>query len=308
MTMRYGTDEAEEGRRRLRRSPIQKDPRPVRIDPGGNVTPAQRPTPKRTTQPRAVGRQTVNQETIDPSSRGRFAPEFQRVLDRNATMQNDARAARMQSPMVAPGDYSARGYGTGLDGEDWINPDPGVPNDPSNVELGRVTVPWSDRFVPPVERRRTVRQSQRPKASPVPFAQQLAQSGMMNTQPIWDYSTGQGVRAPGYSVNPMHPMWQSSSIPQFRTGQNPMDYYGGDAFRGSMPYRMPQMPGAVQGMWDVGSGGGQIPQQTTPRVWRGSEMTPEGFRGIMNQYGANIPWMQQMQSMPYPVPMMPFGF
>ena len=148
MTMRYGTDEAEEGRRRLRRSPIQKDPRPVRIDPGGNVTPAQRPTPKRTTQPRAVGRQTVNQETIDPSSRGRFAPEFQRFLD-----------------MISQ-------IGT-------IRQRPTMP-------LGHPSMP---------------------QATPMPFAQQLVQSGMMNTQPIWDTSSGQGVNAPGYSVNPFHPMW-----------------------------------------------------------------------------------------------------
>ena len=259
MAMRYGTDDVEAGRRRRRAGqvPARQVEGTYRVDPRGNVTPPKELAPQ---QPRAAARQTVNQETVDPSSRGRFASAFQRFLDTYATMQDDARAARMQSPMAQVGQIGGK-----------------VP-------------------------------STRPQATPIPFSQQLVQSGMMNTQPIWDYSSGQGVRAPGYSVNPMHPMWQSSSIPQFRTGQSPMDYYGGDTFRGSMPYRMPQMPGAVQGMWDVGSGGGQIPQQTTPRVWRGSEMTPEGFRGIMNQYGANIPWKQQMQSMPYPVPMMPFGF
>ena len=239
--MRYGTDDVEAGRRRRRAGqvPARQVEGTYRVDPRGNVTPPKELAPQ---QPRATGRQTVNEET----PRRGLAPEFLRFM--------------AQNPMPQVGQIGGR--------------------------------------IPP-----TI-----PQATPMPFSQQLVQSGMMNTQPIWDYSSGQGVRAPGYSVNPMHPMWQSSSIPQFRTGQNPMDYYGGDAFRGSMPYRMPQMPGAVQGMWDVGSGGGQIPQQTTPRVWRGSEMTPEGFRGIMNQYGANIPWMQQMQSMPYPVPMMPFGF
>ena len=66
MTMRYGTDEAEAGRRRLKRSPVQKDPRTVRVDPSGNVTPRQRPAPKRTKQsrkPKAAARQAVNQPT-----------------------------------------------------------------------------------------------------------------------------------------------------------------------------------------------------------------------------------------------------
>ena len=221
--------------------------------------------------------------------------------------------------MVAPGDYSARGYGTGLDREDFINPDPGVPNDPSNVELGRFTVPWSDRFVPPVERRRTVRQSQRPKASPVPFAQQLAQSGMMSQNQPMRTREGQVIRnlTPGYSVNPSHPMWNYARgytppgggplPPQFSPDQNPMDYYGWDAFRGQWPY---SMPGGVQGMQDVGSRGGQAPRQAVPRVWTEREMTPEGFQNIMGRYGQPqnyVPWIRQMQSMPYPVPMMPFG-
>ena len=245
MTMRYGTDEAEEGRRRLRRSPIQKDPRPVRIDPGGNVTPAQRPTPKRTTQPRAVGRQTVNQETIDPSSRGRFAPEFQRVLDRNATMQNDARAARMQSPMAQVGQIGGR-----------------VP-------------------------------STRPQATPMPFAQQLVQSGMMNTQPIWDTSSGQGVNAPGYSVNPFHPMWYNPN--RFA---NPWSHSSNRQMPGGSPF--PDSTGGqslnpMNYYWD----NPEMPR--TPRVWTGNEMTPQGFRGIMNTYGANVPWMRQNQ-------MNPFGF
>jgi hypothetical protein len=171
MAMRYGTDDVEAGRRRLRRSPIQKDPRPVRVGPGGNVTPAQRSTPKRATQPRATGRQTVNQETVDPSSRGRFAPEFQRFM--------------AQNPMPQVGQIGGR--------------------------------------VPPT----------RPQATPIPFPQQLVQSGMMNTQPIWDTSSGQGVTAPGYSVNPMHPMWGNPTPPRFpnpgqygnNIGMNPMNYY-----------------------------------------------------------------------------------
>jgi len=116
-------------------------------------------------------------------------------------------------------------------------------------------------------------QQQAPMMSPVPFAQQLVQSGMMNMNPIWDTSSGQGVRAPGYSVNPMHPMWGSPTPPQFpNPGMNPMNYY-----------------------WDNPG------MQNVPRVWTGREMTPEGFMEIMNQYGANIPWMRQMQ-------MNPFGF
>jgi hypothetical protein len=158
-------------------------------------------------------------------------------------------------------------------------------------------------------------QQQAPQATPVPFPQQLVQSGMMNMNPIWDTSSGQGVHAPGYSINPMHPAW-SRPVPyrtpegtvfggedayrgqhgllnhwqggQFRPGMNPMDYYGSDFFRNTPHYQAPNrnFGNSFQGV---------------PRVWTGREMTPEGFRGIMNQYGANIPWMRQMQ-------MNPFGF
>lgn len=218
MTMRYGTDEAEEGRRRLRRSPIQKDPRPVRVGPGGNVTPTQQSAPKPTTQPRAVGRQTVNEmprQSLQqvgqiggrvPSTRPQLSQAVDRFIDKYGAMQRDARM-------------------------------------------------------------------QRPQATPMPFAQQLVQSGMMNTQPIWDTSSGQGFRAPGYSVNPFHPMWGNPIPPQFpNPGMNPMNYY----------WDNPEMP-------------------RTPRVWTGNEMTPQGFREIMNTYGANVPWMRRNQ-------MNPFGF
>ena len=262
MTMRYGTDEAEEGRRRLRRSPIQKDPRPVRIDPSGNVTPTQRSAPKRTTQPRAVGRQTVNQETIDPSSRGRFAPEFQRFLD-----------------MISQ-------IGT-------IRQRPTMP-------LGQPSMP---------------------QATPMPFSQQLVQSGMMTGNQPMRNREGQILPAltPGYSVNPMHPAW-ARPVPiagqmtpdgstlfggqypnianygtlqhyqggQFRPGMNPMDYYGSDFFRNTPHYQAPNrnFGNSFQGV---------------PRVWNENEITPEGFRGIVEQYGANVPWMRQNQ-------MNPFGF
>ena len=81
MTMRYGTDEAEEGRRRLSRSPVQKDPRTVRVDPSGNVTPRQRPAPKRTKQsrkPKAAARQAVNQPTQAPMASP--VPDFQNMM------------------------------------------------------------------------------------------------------------------------------------------------------------------------------------------------------------------------------------
>ena len=158
-------------------------------------------------------------------------------------------------------------------------------------------------------------QQQAPQATPMPFTQRLVQSGVMDMNPIWDTSSGQGVRAPGYSINPMHPAW-SRPVPyrtpegtvfggedayrgqhgmlnhwqggQFRPGMNPMDYYGSDFFRNTPHYQAPNrnFGNSFQGV---------------PRVWTGREMTPEGFRGIMNQYGANIPWMRQMQ-------MNPFGF
>lgn len=236
MTMRYGTDDVEAGRRRLKRSPVQKDPRTVRVDPGGNVTPRQRPAPKRTTQPKAAARQTVNQRGATPPSQ------------------------------------------------------------------------------PPT----------RPQATPLPyppFSQQLVQSGMMTGNQPMRNREGQVLPTltPGYSVNPMHPAW-ARPVPiagqmtpdgstlfggqypnianygtlqhyqggQFRPGMNPMDYYGSDFFRNTPHYQAPNrnFGNSFQGV---------------PRVWNENEITPEGFRGIVEQYGANIPWMRQNQ-------MNPFGF
>ena len=190
MTMRYGTDEAEAGRRRLKRSPVQKDPRTVRVDPSGNVTPRQRPAPKRTTQPKAAARQAVN-----------------------------------QPPMASP-----------------------VPN----------------------------------------FRNMMAQQGMINPQPIYDYGLpggpGPGV---GYSINPMHSVWgarmghpDQAPGPQFPQGMNPMDYYGSDFFRGTQHYQPPGTAPAV------------------PRVWTQPEMDPSGFLSILRQYGM-MPQMPGMQMNPY---------
>lgn len=191
-----------------------------------------------------------------------------------------------------------------------VNEETGLPN-PSRTqfapEFQRILDRYAAMQMPPSQ------PPTRPQATPVPFPQQLAQSGMMNTQPI-STPTGPGT---GYTVNPSHPMWNYARgytppgggplPPQFSPDRNPMDYYGWDRFRGQVPY---QMPGGVQGMQDVGSRGGQAPRQAVPRVWTEREMTPEGFQNIMGQYGKPwnyVPWMRQMQSMPYPVPQMPFG-
>ena len=134
---------------------------------------------------------------------------------------------------------------------------------------------------------------QMPQATPMPFSQQLVQSGMMNTQPIWDTSSGQGVNAPGYSVNPFHPMWNNPN----RFG-NPWSHSSNRQMPGN--YQFPDSTGGqslnpMNYYWD----NPEMPR--TPRVWTGNEMTPQGFRGIMNTYGANVPWMRQNQ-------MNPFGF
>ena len=262
MTMRYGTDDVEAGRRRRRagQTPARQVEGTYRVDPRGNVTPPKELAPQ---QPRAAARQTVNQ---------RNEPQY-----------------------WVRGSASPREVGR-IGGK--------VP--PTRPQLSQAV----DRFTDKYGGMQRDARMQRPMATPMPFAQQLVQSGMMTeNQPMRDRG-GQIIQglSPGYSVNPSHPIWQSGSVPQFAPGRSPMDYYGWDAFRGQMPYRIPQMPGAIQGMQDVGSRGGQIPQQGVPRVWNESEMTPQGFRGIMDQYVANVPWMRQMQSMPYPVPQMPFGF
>ena len=237
MAMRYGTDDVEAGRRRRRAGqvPARQVEGTYRVDPRGNVTPPKELAPQ---QPRATGRQTVNEET----PRRGLAPEFLRFM--------------AQNPMPQVGQIGGR-----------------VP--PTRPQLSQAV----DRFIDKYGGMQRDARMQRPQGTPMPFAQQLVQSGMMNTQPIWDTSSGQGVNAPGYSVNPMHPMWGNPTPPRFpnpgqygnNIGMNPMNYY-----------------------WDNPN------MQGVPRVWTGSEITPQGFRGIMNQYG-NIPWMRQMQ-------MNPFGF
>ena len=216
MTMRYGTDEAEEGRRRR-----------------GKLGSGEVPARKRAA-PKAATRQAVNQPGVTPPRQPVSRPQLSQAVDRFTRNLMDRNAP---TPMLREAS-----------------------------QIGG-KVPSRRQFDDPASFR------QRPQATPVPFPQQLVQSGMMNTQPIWDTSSGQGVTAPGYSVNPMHPMWGNPTPPQFpNPGMNPMNYYWGS----------PRM-------------------QNVPRVWTGNEMTPQGFRGIMNQYGANIPWMRQNQ-------MNPFGF
>ena len=257
MTMRYGTDEAEEGRRRRRagQTPARQVEGSYRVDPRGNVTPPKELAPK---QPRVTARQTVNEET----PRRGLAPEFLRFM--------------AQNPMPQVGQIGGR--------------------------------------VPPT----------RPQATPLPypqFSQQLVQSGMMTGNQPMRNREGQVLPAltPGYSVNPMHPAW-ARPVPiagqmtpdgstlfggqypnianygtlqhyqggQFRPGMNPMDYYGSDFFRNTPHYQAPNrnFGNSFQGV---------------PRVWNENEITPEGFRGIVEQYGANIPWMRRNQ-------MNPFGF
>ena len=216
MTMRYGTDDVEAGRRRR-----------------GKLGSGEVPARKRAA-PKAATRQAVNQPGVTPPRQPVSRPQLSQAVDsftRNL-MDRNAPTPRLREASQIGG-----------------------------------KVPSRRQFDDPASFR------QRPQATPVPFPQQLVQSGMMNTQPIWDTSSGQGVTAPGYSVNPMHPMWGNPTPPQFpNPGMNPMNYYWGS-------------PG----------------MQNVPRGWTGNEMTPQGFRGIMNQYGANIPWMRQNQ-------MNPFGF
>ena len=182
--------------------------------------------------------------------------------------------------------------------------------------------PQQQTFNDPVDpTRQTGIQQQAPQATPMPFAQRLVQSGMMTGNQPMSNREGQILPAltPGYSVNPMHPAW-ARPVPiagqmtpdgstlfggqypnianygtlqhyqggQFRPGMNPMDYYGSDFFRNTPHYQAPNrnFGNSFQGV---------------PRVWNENEITPEGFRGIVEQYGANIPWMRRMQ-------MNPFGF
>ena len=224
MTMRYGTDEAEQGRRR-------------RGKWSGEAAPRKRAAQR---QPKAATRQTVNQPGVTPPRQPLSRPQLSQAVDRFTRNLMDRNAP---TPMLREAS-----------------------------QIGG-KVPSRRQFDDPASFR------QRPQATPVPFPQQLVQSGMMNTQPIWDTSSGQGVTAPGYSVNPMHPMWGNPTPPQFpNPGMNPMNYYWGS-------------PG----------------MQNVPRVWTGNEMTPQGFRGIMNQYG-NVPWMNQMNMLNDPRQMNPFGF
>ena len=65
MTMQYGTDDVESGRRRRRagQTPARQVEGSYRVDPRGNVTPPKELAPK---QPRAAGRQTVNPQGVMP--------------------------------------------------------------------------------------------------------------------------------------------------------------------------------------------------------------------------------------------------
>ena len=205
---------------------------------------------------------------------------------------------------------------------DPVDPNTQRPSPKSKAKRNTRQQPQQQTFNDPVDpTRQTGIQQQAPQATPMPFAQRLVQSGMMTGNQPMRNREGQILPAltPGYSVNPMHPAW-ARPVPiagqmtpdgstlfggqypnianygtlqhyqggQFRPGMNPMDYYGSDFFRNTPHYQAPNrnFGNSFQGV---------------PRVWNENEITPEGFRGIVEQYGANIPWMRRMQ-------MNPFGF